>query len=678
MWSKVSKQTRLLIVLCILALTVLSAVLAVGILVPYSEAKSAMNPEGTLTILTCDDGTLQVQWPEGENASGYQLQVLELDGSVLHSVYVDECTASIPQLPADRELVMRVSSVQNYGSKLREGKKKLEATILQPSPQIRELNWVADPEFDTVDIQFDMSGADVCRVYLCADGGEPVLLEEVRDGKLQLRFGADDRFPVPEYGQQLRITFQLERTQGQVHCQGNAAEGFTLTREDFLDRDLKVEQTYDGDNAYTFTWNETKGEYYDVRLSEDGGKTWETKAYIPADKDRTFTMSGLKAFTDCSVSVVAVGGQTMPDSEFAAVAETIEIRTAEKLLYSTIWPQINQPVFADPDGEEELGTATAGSAWCVLGQEGRYFKIRYDGQDGYIDSELCMINLPEYIGNLCDYDITNSYSAIYLVHEYGIEDVSGTVIEGYEDVLVGEKEYLVPLVYPAAQKLMKAGLAAKAQGYTLKIYDSFRPQDATDSIYEKTKAILSHTLPDHTFNGKPADNLHWIDWNPETGGWSDPVPVFGQLTYRRLMTNNGSYSLSSFLAPGISRHNYGLALDLTLVDSNGVELPMQTSMHDLSWYSAAAINNDNANLLADIMVGAGFTGISSEWWHFQDNDAYFRNPYRPLRTGVSWECWVADSHGWRYRLPDGSFYANCTETIDEQSYTFDENGYLMQ
>ena len=142
------------------------------------------------------------------------------------------------------------------------------------------------------------------------------------------------------------------------------------------------------------------------------------------------------------------------------------------------------------------------------------------------------------------------------------------------------------------------------------------------------------------------------------------------------MTNNGSESLGSFLAPGISRHNYGLALDLTLVDSTGTEVAMQSAMHDLSWYSSAATNNASANLLRELMFGAGFAGITSEWWHYQDQEAYMRNAYLPLRTGISWECWVADNNGWRYRQADGSFVSNCTQTIDGESYTFDENGYI--
>ena len=676
MWSKSRKFTLFLCLSAVLLLAVLGIFMTFGLLIPFHEAKSTMDPDGILIVQTNDEGTLQIQWPEGENAAGYKLQVLDQDGSELHSVYTENCTASLPQLPADRDLVLRVVSTHNYGEKIREGEKALEATILQPVPQIRNIDWAADTEYDTVDVQLDVSGVDLCRIFLSVDGGEPVLVEEVRDGEFQLCFGMDDLFPVPEHGQQLRVVCYPEYTRDKLHYQGAAAE-FTLTREDFLGRELAVEQHDNGDNSYTLTWNETKGEYYSVQLSEDGGKTWETKASIPADRERSFTLSDLEAFTDYTISVTAVGGQTMPDSEFAAVSDAVEIRTAEKLLYSTIWPQIDQPVYSVPeaDWERKLGTVPAGSAWCVLGREGRYLKIRFEGQDAYIDSEYCMINLPEYIGNLCIYDITNSYSSIYLVHEYGIEDVSGTVIVGYEDVMVDEDEYLVPLLYPAAQKLIQAGHAAKAQGYTLKIYDSFRPQNATDSIYIKTRSILGNEIPDHTYSGKPAMD---ISWDQRKGGWVTSGPITGAPTYRRLMTNSGTYALSSFLAEGVSRHNYGLAMDLTMVDSTGTEVPMQTSIHDLSWYSAVSINNDNANLLRKIMLEAGFKGISSEWWHYQDNDAYLRNSYIPLRTGVSWECWVADNHGWRYRLPDGSFYVNCAQTIDGQNYLFDENGYVNQ
>lgn len=380
----------------------------------------------------------------------------------------------------------------------------------------------------------------------------------------------------------------------------------------------------------------------------------------------------------------------------------------------------------------------AGSAWCVLGMEGRYLKIRYQGQDAYIDSDYCMINLPEYLGELCLYDITNSYSSIYLVHEYEIKKVSGTVIIGYENVQITPGQYLAPLLFPTAQKLLKAGEAAREQGYTLKIYDSYRPQNATIEIFMLTSSILGDYVPAKTYSGRTVKDLHMLEeeneeeetvpTEPEEEEAVDPplaetippieetipsavetepaipetappaettisdegvpagmeiVPLSNtakskRLTYKSLMTNYGEYNLGKFLAPGTSRHNFGVALDLTLVDSNGKELSMQTSMHDLSWYSAFKRNNANANTLYKIMSGAGMTNISSEWWHYQDNKIYAKHGYLPLRDGVSWECWVTDGIGWRYRLADGSFYAQCTQTIDGQSYTFDENGYLVQ
>ena len=76
----------------------------------------------------------------------------------------------------------------------------------------------------------------------------------------------------------------------------------------------------------------------------------------------------------------------------------------------------------------------------------------------------------------------------------------------------------------------------------------------------------------------------------------------------------------------MSRHNLGVAVDLTLEDANTrQEIPMQSQMHDLSWYSVTARNNDSANMLASIMKSAGFGTLSSEWWHFQDDEA--RNAY---------------------------------------------------
>jgi D-alanyl-D-alanine dipeptidase len=75
-----------------------------------------------------------------------------------------------------------------------------------------------------------------------------------------------------------------------------------------------------------------------------------------------------------------------------------------------------------------------------------------------------------------------------------------------------------------------------------------------------------------------------------------------------------------------SRHNRGAAVDLTLVDSNGNELPMPSPFD--SFTETAHRNSTNAlpnqitnrNLLERVMVKNGFEGLPTEWWHFDDRD----------------------------------------------------------
>ena len=76
------------------------------------------------------------------------------------------------------------------------------------------------------------------------------------------------------------------------------------------------------------------------------------------------------------------------------------------------------------------------------------------------------------------------------------------------------------------------------------------------------------------------------------------------------------------------------------------------------------------------MTGVGMNGLSSEWWHFQDDatkQAIGLNS--SLYQGVSAEGWVQDDGGWRYRNAGGSYLRNTAATVDGRSYTFDADGY---
>lgn len=82
-------------------------------------------------------------------------------------------------------------------------------------------------------------------------------------------------------------------------------------------------------------------------------------------------------------------------------------------------------------------------------------------------------------------------------------------------------------------------------------------------------------------------------------------------------------------ARGGGLHNYGLAVDVSILDNNGNPLSMGTIVDHLGY--EAHINKEeelvrkgiitqqerqNRQLLRKVMRAAGFKTISSEWWHF--------------------------------------------------------------
>ena len=77
------------------------------------------------------------------------------------------------------------------------------------------------------------------------------------------------------------------------------------------------------------------------------------------------------------------------------------------------------------------------------------------------------------------------------------------------------------------------------------------------------------------------------------------------------------------------------------------------------------------------MKSAGFAGLVSEWWHFQDDESVKAFDLPGLWNGVTPECWMADENGWRYRRVNGRYYTDCTANIDGIEYSFDQNGYVI-
>ena len=80
------------------------------------------------------------------------------------------------------------------------------------------------------------------------------------------------------------------------------------------------------------------------------------------------------------------------------------------------------------------------------------------------------------------------------------------------------------------------------------------------------------------------------------------------------------------MAPAAGLRCSGTAVDLTLVDRRGRELPMPTDFDDFraaAHQNAAGISPEraaNARRLRQAMERRGFQAFATEWWHFDWHD----------------------------------------------------------
>ncbi|MBQ7415768.1 MAG: D-alanyl-D-alanine carboxypeptidase family protein [Oscillospiraceae bacterium] len=673
------KKGKLLLIIGLIILLVLELGFAFGYFGfyrPYRDAKNTMPKDGTMMLVQDTSGSLTLSWPEGFRQDRYLVQFLQND-TVIQEVWTQSEQLVLPELPKSELLTIRVLSARGYRTpfakeeQIRMGTESLSAEITMQAPAVSDLAATADPQAGTVNFTYTLTPQSRSNVYYLDNSGEWTLLDTLDQAQMTLSLGDGSQFSIPHTGEELTFAFDAYRVYPGLIYYGAAFEQISVVREDLLTRDLNLECTDLGDQVFLLTWAETKGDYYQVQRYRQDTASWETLQRVEVNQERSYTTDMLSGFSAYHYRVVAVGGQVMEDSEFAAVSDVKSVVTGASAKYCTIWPIKDLAVYSDTDKIQSIGTAPGATTFCVLGVKDGMFRIRLGDGYGYIDSNYCLINLPELLGDLCLYDITNSTESLYMAHEFEIPSVTGTVIVGYENVQLYTGEQLVPLLYPTALRLEEAAYAAMEQGYKLKIYDAYRPQEATIALYNQALDLAKQPIPDETYTGKVLDDLPVL--TP-----SEPGSDIPKLTYGELMTDFGRYTMNYFLAAGKSRHNKGIALDLTLTDMvTGEDLSMQTSMHDLSWYSELKRNNDNAKTLAAIMESVGFSGLVSEWWHFNDMEA--QNSLTPpyLRSGVCAECWMADDYGWRYRRADGSYVIDCTEQINGVACTFDEYGYLL-
>lgn len=92
-----------------------------------------------------------------------------------------------------------------------------------------------------------------------------------------------------------------------------------------------------------------------------------------------------------------------------------------------------------------------------------------------------------------------------------------------------------------------------------------------------------------------------------------------------------------------SLHNFGMAIDLTLIDENDQEFDMGTPFDDFSDLSQPQLEaqflkehsltpkqHSNRMILRKVMLFAGFTQLAHEWWHYNAFDGDFVRKNFPI------------------------------------------------
>lgn len=141
-----------------------------------------------------------------------------------------------------------------------------------------------------------------------------------------------------------------------------------------------------------------------------------------------------------------------------------------------------------------------------------------------------------------------------------------------------------------AEKLVNVN--ARLGENKLKVWDGYRSREVQLTIYQKL----------------------WNETKAKQPEWNDD-----QLT---IAVNRFVTPLDNPVLP----HMTGGAVDLTLIDANGVELDMGTGFDDFTPH-AATFSQDipkqvqqNRTLLLEAMAAEGFTNYPEEWWHFGYGD----------------------------------------------------------
>lgn len=285
---------------------------------------------------------------------------------------------------------------------------------------------------------------------------------------------------------------------------------------------------------------------------------------------------------------------------------------------STGYALIDLPIHSS-DGGPKASSVPAGQLYRIITEGSSDFQVQLpDGSTGWVSKTYTMVNLPDVLPSI-RYNATNSYDSLYRSCGKALALTGTSLYTGKsENAKLGYAEYNMPVLYTMAKKIAFAQATALSEGYTLVLYEGFRPREVQSAVNVDLQALMNS---DSTVN-KAITN----------GGWGK----------------------SWFIATSVSNHQKGFAIDISLakieetetitvdgrpviIPSKYTELEMPTAMHELSPAAAtlsygvnsksdtawrkvplASTMTDGAKKLQAYCVAAGMSPLASEWWHFND------------------------------------------------------------
>jgi len=273
----------------------------------------------------------------------------------------------------------------------------------------------------------------------------------------------------------------------------------------------------------------------------------------------------------------------------------------------------------DSDGGNKINSISAGQPYVILYEGSSDFQVRLnDGTVGWVNKTYTMVNLPDLIPSI-RYNATNSYNSLYRSCGKAMTLTGKSLYTGKTaNAKLGYEEYNMPVLYGMAKKIAFAQATALSEGYTLVLYEGFRPRQVQINVNEDLEGLMNQ-----------ADDV------------------------RKAIASNG-WGKGWFIAKSVSNHQKGFAIDVSLAAIDSVEtveidgrtihipaqyteLAMPTAMHELSpaaaslaygvdsksdaaWRNVplASTMTDGAIKLQAYCVAAGMSPLASEWWHFND------------------------------------------------------------